>query len=314
VQTSPWGCSVCTTTSPAMTMYSVFDSRVGRVAEYGQATRRLIREYVLGLGEARPDALAVEARQRAMRPRTLSRAGVAVIEGGVTSLVRTDHIGRPVFATNTNGVKVWTASYTPFGGVRTVTGTPVNARFPGQWFQAESGLHQNWMRDYDPATGRYLQADPLGLVDSASVYGYARQSPMMMIDPTGELGLASALAGTLIGMVAGYQQTGCWQGAAIGALTGLAFGALTPDNVYWAMASAGTNALVSQALSYIALDSVCGCNKQEWNSRKAALVALGSTLGGGLGYGLGGGLSGAIQNGGRLYGGETGGPIIGGTI
>jgi RHS repeat-associated protein len=57
---------------------------------------------------------------------------------------------------------------------------------PGQWFQSESGLHQNWMRDYDPTTGRYLQADPLGLVDGASVYGYVRQSPMMLIDPTGE--------------------------------------------------------------------------------------------------------------------------------
>ncbi|MEO1533670.1 MAG: RHS repeat-associated core domain-containing protein, partial [Pseudomonadota bacterium] len=38
-------------------------------------------------------------------------------------------------------------------------------RFPGQWFQTETGLHQNWHRDYDPRTGRYLQADPLGLVD-----------------------------------------------------------------------------------------------------------------------------------------------------
>ena len=104
----------------------------------------------------------------------------------VTSFVRTDHIGRPVFATNTTGTKIWTASYTPFGGVRTTTGTPINARFPGQWFQSESGLHQNWMRDYDPTTGRYLQADPLGLVDGASVYGYARQAPMMYTDPRGE--------------------------------------------------------------------------------------------------------------------------------
>lgn len=45
--------------------------------------------------------------------------------------------------------------------------------------------HQNWMRDYDPTTGRYLQADPLGLVDGASVYGYVKQSPMMYMDPTG---------------------------------------------------------------------------------------------------------------------------------
>jgi uncharacterized protein RhaS with RHS repeats len=77
-----------------------------------------------------------------------------VIEGGVVSFVRADHIGRPVFATNSTGVKVWTATYTPFGGVHTSTGTLPTARFPGQWFQSESGLHQNWMRDYDPTTGR----------------------------------------------------------------------------------------------------------------------------------------------------------------
>ncbi len=41
------------------------------------------------------------------------------------------------------------------------------------------------MRDYDPTTGRYLQADPLGLVDGASVYGYALQSPMRFTDPHG---------------------------------------------------------------------------------------------------------------------------------
>jgi RHS repeat-associated protein len=34
------------------------------------------------------------------------------------------------------------------------------------------------MRDYDPTTGRYLQADPLGLIDGPSVYGYALQSPV----------------------------------------------------------------------------------------------------------------------------------------
>jgi RHS repeat-associated protein len=108
-----------------------------------------------------------------------------VIEGGVVSFVRADHIGRPVFATNASGAKVWTATYTPFGGVHTSTGALPTARFPGQWFQSESGLHQNWMRDYDPTTGRYLQADPLGLVDGASVYGYVKQNPGRYVDPLG---------------------------------------------------------------------------------------------------------------------------------
>jgi uncharacterized protein RhaS with RHS repeats len=76
---------------------------------------------------------------------------VAVVEGGQVYFIRTDHIGRPVFATNDLGVKVWEASYLPFGGVHTATGG-IDLRFPGQWFQAESGLYQNWMRDYDPTT------------------------------------------------------------------------------------------------------------------------------------------------------------------
>ena len=71
--------------------------------------------------------------------------------GGVVR--RSDHIGRPVFATDASGVKVWTAAYLPFGGVRVTTGTPPTARFPGQWFQSETGLHQNWMRDFDATTG-----------------------------------------------------------------------------------------------------------------------------------------------------------------
>jgi RHS repeat-associated protein len=109
-----------------------------------------------------------------------------VIEEGVIYLVRSDWIGRPVFATTTSGTVVWRASYLPFGGVHVTTGAPIDARFPGQWFQAEAGLYQNWMRDYDPATGRYMQADPLGLVDGASVYGYARGSPGRWVDPTGK--------------------------------------------------------------------------------------------------------------------------------
>ena len=94
------------------------------------------------------------------------------------------------------------------------TGTPPTARFPGQWFQSETGLHQNWMRDYDPTTGRYIQADPLGLVDGASVYGYARQSPGRYVDPSGEfIPLAVVVGGAILGYainkLADYIQQSC---------------------------------------------------------------------------------------------------------
>ena len=42
----------------------------------------------------------------------------------------------------------------------TALSTTMDLRFPGQWFQLETGLHYNWRRHYDATTGRYLQLDP----------------------------------------------------------------------------------------------------------------------------------------------------------
>ena len=51
------------------------------------------------------------------------------------------------------------------------------------------------MRDYDPTTGRYNEADLLGLVDGANIYGYVKGNPGRWVDPNGEFGLAGALIG-----------------------------------------------------------------------------------------------------------------------
>jgi len=154
-------------TQTGETIHSVHDAAGNRIAEYlydeVANTSSLIREYIWA-----------------------NNMLVGVFENGQMYFVRTDHIGRPVFATDTTGTKVWDASYLPFGGVQSSSGPNPDLRFPGQWFQSETGLHQNWMRDYDPTLGRYLQADPLGLVDGASVYGYALQNPGRYTDPRGE--------------------------------------------------------------------------------------------------------------------------------
>ncbi|BBK14976.1 hypothetical protein OIPHN330_58570 (plasmid) [Citrobacter freundii] len=81
---------------------------------------------------------------------------------------------------------VWKANYSPFGKASiTSQGPTFNLRFPGQYFDAETGLHYNWRRYYDPNTGRYITSDPIGLVGGINTYAYALSNPMIYTDPTG---------------------------------------------------------------------------------------------------------------------------------
>ncbi len=57
-----------------------------------------------------------------------------------------------------------------------------NLRFPGQYYLAETGLSQNYFRDYDPQTGRYIESDPIGLRAGVNTYGYVRGNPISLAD------------------------------------------------------------------------------------------------------------------------------------
>jgi len=76
-----------------------------------------------------------------------------------------DHLGTPIAMTNGAGALVWRAEHTPFGGIYALTvGTITNnLRFPGQYYDGEAGLAQNYFRDYNNRTGRYWEPDPIGL-------------------------------------------------------------------------------------------------------------------------------------------------------
>ena len=79
-----------------------------------------------------------------------------------------DHLGTPKIVTDDAGTVVWKVDYPPFGDVDvTVNGIESNLRFAGQYYDGETGLHYNYHRYYDPATGRYLTPDPIGLVEGS---------------------------------------------------------------------------------------------------------------------------------------------------
>ncbi|WP_417784417.1 RHS repeat-associated core domain-containing protein [Terasakiella pusilla] len=112
---------------------------------------------------------------------------LAVIHSGPASAVvyyiHTDHLNTPQVVSDNQGTVVWRADYDAFGQAAVASGSILtfNLRFPGQYFDSETGLHYNYYRDYDPNTGRYIQSDPIGLDGGSNTYLYANGNPLLFI-------------------------------------------------------------------------------------------------------------------------------------
>lgn len=65
-----------------------------------------------------------------------------------------DHLGAPWTIANQSGATIWTWNRDPFGATAPTGSFTYNFRFPGQYFDKETGLSYNYYRDYDPITGR----------------------------------------------------------------------------------------------------------------------------------------------------------------
>lgn len=102
--------------------------------------------------------------------------------------LHTDHLGTPRIASDENATSVWSWDGDAFG-IGTPTGTAtINLRFPGQYYDHESGLHYNWNRYYNPETGRYISSDPIGLNGGLNTFAYLSANPVMFVDPEGLAG------------------------------------------------------------------------------------------------------------------------------
>jgi RHS repeat-associated protein len=108
--------------------------------------------------------------------------------------LHTDHLNTPRLATNPAGTIVWRWNSDAFGAIPPDsdpdgdgTKTTLNLRFPGQYFDAETGLHYNWNRYYEPRLGRYISSDPIGLDGGLNTYLYGNANPLRFTDPLGLL-------------------------------------------------------------------------------------------------------------------------------
>ena len=73
--------------------------------------------------------------------------------------IHTDHLGRPQKLTDSPATIAWDGVYDPFGNLTTVSGSATMLlMFPGQYYDSETQLSQNWHRDYDRASDAMLKA------------------------------------------------------------------------------------------------------------------------------------------------------------
>lgn len=91
-----------------------------------------------------------------------------------------DHLDTPRLVADATGTTVWRSDQAePFGNNPADEDPDANSvafdlplRLPGQYFDKETNLSYNYLRDYDPSSGRYAQSDPIGLAGGLNTYAY----------------------------------------------------------------------------------------------------------------------------------------------
>ncbi|MDH0173216.1 RHS repeat-associated core domain-containing protein, partial [Stenotrophomonas sp. GD04145] len=130
---------------------------------------------------------------------------VGLSRNGQLNFVHTDHLGRPDFVSSPQQATVWKAYNYAYG--RSVQQDDIgglNIGFPGQYYDAESGLWYNGFRDYDASIARYVQSDPIGLAGGLNTYAYAAANPIQRTDPLGLEPTVASVVLCISGAAGGY--------------------------------------------------------------------------------------------------------------
>ncbi|MEL6339059.1 MAG: RHS repeat-associated core domain-containing protein [Myxococcota bacterium] len=120
---------------------------------------------------------------------------IGVVSDGSVYHVATDHLGTPRRAYDGGGALAWAVDVEAFGRAnRRADAIQIPIRYPVQYEDAETGLHYNRARFYDPSTGRYLTPDPRGQFGGdLTLFGYAASNPGRYTDAEGESAVADAI-------------------------------------------------------------------------------------------------------------------------
>ncbi len=125
---------------------------------------------------------------------------VAMRVGGTLTWIHGDHLGSASLTTNASRAVVGEMRYFPYGETRWTTGTVgTDRRYTGQREEAGLGLYDYNARYYDPALGRFLQADTIvpeaANPQSLNRYSYVYNNPLRYVDPTGHDGSDGGVLG-----------------------------------------------------------------------------------------------------------------------
>ena len=103
----------------------------------------------------------------------LNDTPVGLLKDGNRYRIFADQIDTPRLITTETNQALWRWDSKPFGESQPTGTLTYNLRFPGQYYDSETQTHYNYRRDYNPATGRYIQSDPIGIDGGVNTYGYS---------------------------------------------------------------------------------------------------------------------------------------------